>query len=219
MSTEIGDLTATGTILEESQSYKSDGSIVKQYALNTTDEGTFLALYNIGTSLDDGLVLGDINVRRAKGVTRATLTYVTPSTLSTKYNTNPDPIYSSDAAVSSVPIWQHPACDNPTGYETGASPKINGTVYPGVESYFVPALTYSKETFAASFTFSQSNIIDDVGSPESPAGMTGATAQQWLKVAKSVRQNGANYTINETWQHAGFSAGTANVWPSDIYGI
>lgn len=81
MATEIGDLTSSGTIGQTRRSYRPDGSKVVEYTVATTDEGTFLGTYTIGTSTDDGLTLSQIDVLAYKGVSRVTLNYVTGSTL------------------------------------------------------------------------------------------------------------------------------------------
>lgn len=218
MSTEIGDLTTSGTIQQTRRVYKSDGSKQVSYVVATANEATFLSNYLIGTSTDDSLFLGEINVQKSKGVSRIDLTYVTPQVLNDKYKTGSDPVKSSSASVSSRPIWQHPLCDNPNGYLNNEVPSVNGTEYPGVDSYFVPNITYTRDEQLSSFSFTPSNLLDDVGRTQAPTGLSGATAQQWLKVSKEVDQSGEVYTIRETWQHAGISAGTANVWPTDIYG-
>ena len=78
--TEIGSL-AGGTRQEERRTYQTKDRKTVEYVLASSDEATFLGSYSIGTSLSDGLYLESIDLRNFKGVTRATLTYVTEEEL------------------------------------------------------------------------------------------------------------------------------------------
>lgn len=216
MTTIIGSLPATQQDVQ--QRYKADGSKTVRYVVNTTDESTFLGSYSIGTSVDDGLYLAEINVTRNKGASRIDMLYVTAQRLTFTYGSGDNEYKSSNANVTSRSIWAHPGCDNPTGYVNNEIPSINGTEFPGVDNYFTPNVTYTLQTSEQTFSFSESNVLDNVGKPGAPDGMTSANGQEWLKVAKEVSENGELFSIRETWQHAGYSAGTAETWPVEIYG-
>ncbi len=218
MSTEIGSLGTAGAFQERTRSYTSDGSIVDEYVVATADESTFLSGYIIGTSVADGFILGEARVRRARSVSRVSLVYVEPSTLTQKYKEGDNPVQSSGVVATSFPIWQHPDIVNPNGYETNEAPIFGTTAFPGVDSYFAPSATYTYETVENSFSFSESNILDNVGIPDNPTGMTSVIDGAWLKVGKDVRQNGDKYSIVETWQHAGIVNGTSRIWAEEIYG-
>ena len=218
--TEIGDLTSLGTIQETDRVYKAEGSKTINYVVSEANEATFLAGYNIGTSTSDGLLLTDIKVRKGKGVSRVALSY-NPETVAIRRGVVPSGgtvQKSSSSAVDSRSIWAHPGIDNPKGYLNDEVPKFGGVEYPGTDSYFTPSATYTREEVVSSFSFTGTDVKGDVGTVEDPNGLTSPGTRQWIKVSNDVNQSGETYTKTETWQHAGFSAGTSNSWPADIYG-
>lgn len=198
MATEIGDLTSSGTIQQTRRTYRSNGTKTVEYVLNTADESTFLAGYSVGTSTSDGLILESISLSKFKGVSRATLNYVTAEELVAKYVTGVT--QSSDSNASEEPIETHP--DYSTAWETSK---------PGVTSFLLPSPTYTRTEVQNSFSFSQSNIVDDVGTIDTPTGLTGAESGKWLKTSKTVSQQGDKFAITETWQY------NKNGWDTDIY--
>lgn len=216
MSTEIGDLTTSGTVQQVSQKYGPKGQLTESYVVATSNESTFLSGYTIGVSTKSGLYLADITVRRNKGVSRIDLEYTTIEELTNRY-IGDSTIKGSEAASVERSIFEHPDCSNKEERNTGAVPVVGGNLKPGVESYLTPSITYTYTENVDSFTFSEANVVDGVGGLSDPTGMTSPTAGSWLKVSKSVQSNGESYTITETWQHRGYSNGTAGVWDPDIY--
>lgn len=84
---------------------------------------------------------------------------------------------------------------------------------PGVTSYMVPAPVFRRTEILNSFTWSEANVIANVGKRQNPTGMISPTSNAWLKTSLSVRQNGSSYEKVETWQHAG----VGRTWDTDIY--
>lgn len=120
----------------------------------------------------------------------------------------------ADANPIEIPIQQHP------NYSPGASywdkdgvlhAFIGGNEKIGIEAYMVPQPTYTRTEVLASFTFSEANIIANVGTIEAPTGMTSPTAGKWLKTRLSIRKSGSVVEKSESWQYA--TAG----WDTDIY--
>lgn len=198
MATEIGDL-GGGTIQQTKRTYKSNGTKTIEYVLATTDEATFLGSYSVGTSVDDGLYLESITMQRFKGVSRASLFFVTEEQL-IQGSSSTGVSKASDSNASEEPIETHPDY-----VATWATSK------PGVTSYLLPSPTYTRTEIQNSFTFSESNIIDAVGTIDSPTGLTGATANKWLKTSLTVSPQGDKFEVTETWQYNKYG------WDTDIY--
>jgi hypothetical protein len=128
----------------------------------------------------------------------------------------------SDSNTIEIPIQQHPNFYAPDSYrdpETGVYHAFlkaggggpGGTDYPGVESYLVPQPTFTRTEVLSSFTFSEANIIANVGKRDAPTGMTSPAANKWLKMRLSIRKSGNVIEKSETWQYA------SGDWKSDIY--
>ncbi len=82
----------------------------------------------------------------------------------------------------------------------------------GVEAYLSPQPIYRRTEILGSFTFNESNIIDDVGKiDDTPEGIVTPSVAKWLKVGLTVRTVGAKYEKVETWQYA------ENEWDTNIY--
>ena len=197
--TEIGSL-AGGTRQEERRTYQTKDRKTVEYVLASSDEATFLGSYSIGTSLSDGLYLESIDLRNFKGVTRATLTYVTEEELVNLRYGGTGTSKSSDSNAVELPIKRNPNWS--ISWEDSK---------PGYESFIVPQPTYTYTQIVNSFTFSESNIVDNVGTINSPTGMTSPSANKWLKTSKTVTPQGGKYQITETWQY------NASGWDTDIY--
>lgn len=119
---------------------------------------------------------------------------------STVIKENGSVIQTADSNAMDIPIERHPS------YSASWA-----TSKAGVESYLEPQPVYVRTSYTGTFGFSESTLIADVGKRNSPTGLTGATADKWLKTGISVRQIGDQYEITETWQYA------ANGWDTDIY--
>ena len=197
--TEIGSL-AGGTRQEERRTYQTKDRKTVEYVLASSDEATFLGSYSIGTSLSDGLYLESIDLRNFKGVTRATLTYVTEEELVNLRYGGTGTSKASDSNGVELPIEL-----NPNWSLSWESTK------PGVTSFIAPQPTYTYTQIVNSFTFSESNIVENVGTLDSPTGMTSPSANKWLKTSKTVTPQGGKYQITETWQY------NASGWDTDIY--
>jgi len=82
----------------------------------------------------------------------------------------------------------------------------------GVEAFLSPQPIYRRVEVLASFTFNETNAIDDVGKIDNtPEGLVSPTSGKWLKVGFVVRSVGDKFEQTETWQYA------ANGWDTDIY--
>ena len=85
------------------------------------------------------------------------------------------------------------------------------TTKPGITSYYIPMPVYERRSYTSFFTFSQSNIVDNVGTRNSPTGLTGGVTDNWLKIEKQITEIGDDAEIVERWQY--HPAG----WDTDIY--
>jgi hypothetical protein len=197
--TEIGSL-AGGTRQEERRTYQTKDRKTVEYVLASSDEATFLGSYSIGTSLSDGLYLESIDLRNFKGVTRATLTYVTEEELVNLRYGGTGTSKASDSNGVELPIELN-----------GNHSKSWETTKPGVTSFIAPQPTYTYTQIVSNFTFSESNIVENVGTIDSPTGMSSPSANKWLKTSKTVTPQGDKYQITETWQYS------ASGWDTDIY--
>lgn len=123
-------------------------------------------------------------------------------------------IFEADANPIEIPIEQHPNFSpGQSQYDDAGNivtPYVNG-LKPGVTSYQVPQPTFTRTEILSSFTFSEANIISNVGKRNAPTGMTSPTANKWLKTRLSLRQSGNVVEKTESWQYAG------NGWDTDIY--
>jgi hypothetical protein len=126
-------------------------------------------------------------------------------------------IQEADTNTIEIPIEQHPdfSAGQSVYDENGVlvTPYV-GALKPGVTSYLLASPTYTRTEIAASFTFSEANIVAAVGTRSTPTGMTSPTANKWLKTRLGVRKTGSVVEKSETWQYAG--PGT-RVWDTDIY--
>lgn len=124
-------------------------------------------------------------------------------------------IQETDSNMIELPIQQHP------GFSSGSStyddagnlitPYVTSKLLPGVTSFLSPQPTYTRTEMLSSFTFSEANIISNVGKRQAPTGMTSATAAKWLKTRLSIRKIGKVVEKSESWQYA------QNDWESVIY--
>lgn len=211
----VGTIAGTGVIQDTVEVTSSRGSITKKYIVETADKATFLAQFSLGTSTDSGFTLAEIKERAAKGFSEFELRYVTAEELVQIEFGGTGTSKASDASTYEEPIEQHP------DYSEGSS-EVNGvptligaggtTTHPGVTGYLKPSTTYTYTQIVNSFTFSESNIVENVGSLNTPTGVSGATGTNWLKVGKSVSPVGDKYQITETWQYL------PGGWKTSIYG-
>lgn len=116
---------------------------------------------------------------------------------------------SSGGTAQEIPIRLHPLCSNPENPDE--PPIINGVAKPGVESYLVPGVIYTRSEVLNSAIWTEANLISGLGALSAPTGITGASANKWLKVARDVSETGDGTTITDTWQYA------PDGWDTDIY--
>lgn len=126
--------------------------------------------------------------------------------------------YEADANAIEIPIEQHPKYNyiaSKTDENGIYTPVLTdgGTDYPfpGVTSYLVPQPTFTRTEVMSSFTFTEANIIENVGLINNPTGMTSPTSGKWLKTRLSIRKNGNVVEKNETWQY------NSADWKTPIY--
>ena len=70
------------------------------------------------------------------------------------------------------------------------------------KTYLAPVPIFRRIENAGAFTWSEANIVENVGKREAPTGMTSPTAGKWLKTRRSVSQQGARYIITEEWAYS-----------------
>jgi hypothetical protein len=167
---------------------------------------------------DATIVLREINFdpNPGGGYETVTLVYAPPNPMNWQ---SPPPVtvtYETDANDIEIPIQQHPNYDagNSVLDEAGnlVTAALNpGGLKPGVTSYIVPQPTFTRTEVLSSFTFSEANIILNVGKRIAPTGMTSPTTSAWLKTRLSIRKNGNVVEKSESWQYA------SGLWDADIY--
>ena len=125
----------------------------------------------------------------------------------------PDPVgtvtRSSDGTAQEIPIRLHPLCSNPEDLDE--PPIIDGVAKPGVESYLVPGIIYTRSEVLSSATWTETNLVSGVGELSAPTGITGATTGRWLKTGRTVTETGEGTTVTDTWQYSPVG------WDTDIY--
>lgn len=160
---------------------------------------------------EGGLPLRSYDVRTRKGKTTVTVLYTSPESQRFRITAPPGTVTrSSDGTAQELPIETHP--DYSAGQsEAEGVPVVNGNLKPGVQSYLVPGIAYTRTEVKSAFTFSQANLTASVGKRNAPAGLSGPTAGRWLKTAIRVDQAGGVVNVSETWQYA------PQGWDEDIY--
>lgn len=84
--------------------------------------------------------------------------------------------------------------------------------FEGIEGVLSPQPIYRRTEILSSFTFSETNAINNVGKIDNtPEGLTSPTSGKWLKVGFVVRSVGSKFEKSESWQYA------ENGWDTDIY--
>lgn len=102
----------------------------------------------------------------------------------------------SRAVLTFVPEAQLATTTDGANYstDTGTSEDEDGKI--------IPIVTYTKTETVDSFTFTQSNVLGDVGTLQAPEGMTGTvTVTKWLNSGQTVTPNGDKFTIVKTWSY------------------
>lgn len=170
---------------------------------------------------DSTIVLREINFLPdpGGGFETVELVYGPPNPMSMNTPTVGTITYEADANVLEIPIQQHPNFYSGKLEDDGSytanlhdwGQSGPGTDFPGLQSYLVPQPIFSRTEILSSFTFTEANIISNVGKICAPTGMTSPTSGAWLKTRLSVRKNGNIIEKSESWQYA--SAG----WESYVY--
>jgi hypothetical protein len=79
------------------------------------------------------------------------------------------------------------------------------------KTYLAPVPIFRRIENKSSFTWSEANIIADVGLRSTPTGMTSPTAGKWLKTRLSVQQQGTRAIVTEEWAYS------TNAWDGAEY--
>ena len=165
--------------------------------------------FSVPATGPNGLPLRSYSERIAGGKKTITASYVSASAPSR----SPPPVgtvtRSSDGTAQEIPIRLHPLCSNPEDLDE--PPIIGGTAKPGVESYLVPGIIYTRSEVLSSATWTQANLVSGVGGLFAPTGITGATSGRWLKTGRTVTETGEGTTVTDTWQYSPVG------WDTDIY--
>jgi len=118
-----------------------------------------------------------------------------------------------DSNVIEIPIGQHPNADS-QNYDD--KKKIGIGDWEGIESYLSPQPVYTISEILSSFVFNEDNIIENVASRMTEAGIQAkgiidGTADLWLKMQLAVSTDGKNFKKTERFQHA------KHGWKTNIY--
>ena len=207
----IGADVATKT--QRTRRRRFDGQIQDTYEMSPGQVSTFLGTVTIGTTTQDGLILAEIDESERGGKAVLRLTFVTEADYTLRYAGSITPIFEADTNATEIPIWQHPECSNREGWRENEDPVIGGNVKDGnLQAFLVPAPTFTRVRTVTSFTWSEANVIEKVGRRQTPTGMSGATANRWLKTAHVPVQDGDVVRIRETWQF-----NPIGIWDIDVY--
>jgi len=104
-------------------------------------------------------------------------------------------ILESDANAIEIPIRRNDTISSDADIEDALD--------KGIEARLSPQPIFRRTEVLASFTFTEANIIDDVGVIDnSPNGIVAPTAGLWLKTGFVVRSVGDLFEQTETWQFA-----------------
>ena len=111
----------------------------------------------------------------------------------------------ADANPTEVPLEQHVSWSYSWVDPTDSNWK------QGIEGFIKPQPTYSY-TYISAFTWSQANLVENVGKRQAPTGLAAADANKWLLMNRSANEIDDTLTeVTETWQFA------ENDWDSDLY--
>jgi hypothetical protein len=189
----------------------ADGRVVDTYHMPVGQLSTFLGTLTFGTTAVDGLVLAEIDETTSGGSSKVSLTFVPPSTYTGRYGGTTTTQKEGDSNAQETDIRLHP--DYSAGLSVDGIPNVNGVnKSAGLTSYLNPAPTYTTNRVVSSFTWSEANIVDQVGKRQAPTGMTSPTTGRWLKVAFVPIEDGDVVRIRETWQY-----NPEGVWDPDVY--
>ena len=81
----------------------------------------------------------------------------------------------------------------------------------GINAYFQGSVIYGYREIFDSFTFSETNIVGNVGTRQSPTGMTGATTDKWLLIGRDIRETDEYIEVDEKYQY------DKNGWDTDLH--
>lgn len=196
-------------------------TIVKEQIVTSTS-GSRTVEYEMPTgysfsppSTSGGFPLRSISETTAGGKKTITANYALPNT---SKDPTPSPVGTitkeADGTAQEVPIESHPYYRGDRTEENGPPVIETGSGYvekPGVESYLIPGAIYTRTEVVSGFVWSEDNVVSGTGLLSSPTGLTGASANKWLKTGRTVREEGSSAIITETWQYA------PNGWDEDIY--
>lgn len=116
-----------------------------------------------------------------------------------------------DSNAIKIPIEQHADWSS-----TIRAKRVPGGALEGVTHYLSPQPVFRRGEILDAFTWTESNLIVDVGKRFSGAqmatkGLAAATTDAWLKMVLRIRQVGDKFDKGESWQFA------ENGWNTDIY--
>lgn len=113
-------------------------------------------------------------------------------------------LYELDGLSEDVAIEDHPSYD--VAWETSK---------PLVETYMVPGMVWKKTVFVdLNWSPTEADCVQDVLTIQAPDGLTGATANKWLRLPNVIRLQGAHYEFVKSWRYTP----TPDGWDGDVYG-
>jgi len=95
--------------------------------------------------------------------------------------------------------------------EWSESAKEDAIVTRQKKTYLAPVPTFRRIENAASVSFSEANIIENVGVRDTPTGMISPTADKWIKSRKSMVQQGSRTLITQEWWYS------TSAWAGEEY--
>jgi len=105
----------------------------------------------------------------------------------------------ADANPIEIPIEQVDGITSQDVDENG----VGVGEFAGITHKLEPQPVYRRGEVLGSFTFSEANIIENVGKiDQTPAGMTSPTSGKWLKTGRGIQQVGDDFDKQESWQYA-----------------
>ena len=113
-------------------------------------------------------------------------------------------ILEADNSRSEFPIEAHPSWSNST-FKSNAESK-------GIKTYSSPTPLFIRTEVksASSTSISQSMIVGSIMSKGSPPGLSGATSTKWLKIGRSITNDGDLLTVRDTYAY------DANAWAGEL---
>ena len=205
MVTTLGNQGTSLILISRDRTATTTGTVIKEvYRCDQDEVDTLIGQFSFGEAHGDHArsFLTDVHdLHASEGFATVTLTYE-PKDSSPKPPEVGDESFGGSTSVSEVPIDQHASYA-----ETWKESKS------GVESYFIAQSTFTRTTAieADDWDWTESNLTSGVNQRGAPDGLSGATANNWLKISREPSQSGEIVVVTEEWLH------NPEGWDTDLY--